>query len=141
MTILAAGAALSSSSLAAMAADAEAAAPSVMSGYLQMLASLVMVLVVIAGLAWLARRVRGAVGGGSGGIEVLSTTPLGPRERVVLLRARDRVLLLGVAQGHISALTEFAAGELPAAAPAPPTTPNVVNSFAAALRQSLGLKS
>lgn len=43
----------------------------------------------------------------SGRLEILAQLPLGPKERVVELKAGDRHLLLGVAQGSVRLLCEL----------------------------------
>lgn len=47
----------------------------------------------------------------SGRLEILAQLPLGPKERVVELKAGDRHLLLGVAQGSVRLLCELDADD------------------------------
>ena len=62
--------------------------------------------------AWAARRwmPRGAAALKRGPIEILATRTLGPRKSLVLVRAQDRTLLLGVTGQAIHTLTEFDGG-------------------------------
>ena len=96
---------------AAVAPGAAAApsAPDVLSpGYAaQVLGSLLLVLLCLAVVIWLLRRVNrtGSVRGGS--LRVLASASVGVREKVVLLAAGDRQLLLGVAPGTVRTLHVF----------------------------------
>ncbi len=92
--------------------------------------SLLVVLGTLFALAWLARRLRGIRAGNGPRIEILSETPLGPKERVVLLQVEGQRVLVGVGSGQLSALhvlppVERAADALAAtpaaAAPTPPS--------------------
>lgn len=57
-------------------------------------------------LGWVVRRVPGIVGRAQGSMRVISSLPLGQRERLVLVVAGERQLLLGVAQGSIRLLKD-----------------------------------
>jgi flagellar protein FliO/FliZ len=48
---------------------------------------------------------------GASGIQVVAASHLGPKERLVLVRVRDRDLLIGVSPGGLARLGEFAAEE------------------------------
>lgn len=62
-----------------------------------------LVLLIAYGLrAWRSRNPLGATD-----LEVLSATYVGPKERVLLLRVRDRELLIGVSAQQICALGEL----------------------------------
>jgi flagellar protein FliO/FliZ len=70
---------------------------------------LLAILTMIAALAWLARRFRIGTGAQNGILSADAVLPLGPRERLVLVRAGDVQLLVGVAPGsvqHIHTFTE-----------------------------------
>ena len=86
--------------LAAVSPGAAAApsAPDVLSpGYAaQVLGSLLLVLLCLAVVIWLLRRVNRVGSGRGGSLRVLATASVGVREKVVLLAAGDRQLLLGV---------------------------------------------
>ncbi|MEQ8265449.1 flagellar biosynthetic protein FliO [Pseudohaliea sp.] len=97
--------------LAAVSPGAAAApsAPDVLSpGYAaQVLGSLLLVLLCLAAVIWLLRRVNRAGSGRGGSLRVLATASVGVREKVVLLAAGDRQLLLGVAPGTVRTLHVF----------------------------------
>ena len=65
------------------------------------------VLAVIGGGAWLLRRVPGVSGGGTGRLRCLAALPLGTRERLVLVEADGRCVLLGVVPGNVSLLADL----------------------------------
>ncbi len=71
---------------------------------LQMLAGLAVIVGLILGMAWFMRRLGGLPGTGAGALKVLGGVSLGQRERVVLLQAGDKQLLIGVAPGQIRTL-------------------------------------
>lgn len=73
----------------------------------QLLAGLVLVLVVFLGLAWLAKRTGVAGGFSHQGLKVIASLPLSSRERVVLIEAGSKQILLGVAQGRVNLLESF----------------------------------
>lgn len=88
----------------------------------------VVALIVIAG--WLLRRVYPGVAGGTGQLRVLATLPLGPRERLLLVDAAGKQLLLGVTAQQVTTLHTFDEA-LPLAAVRPV-------EFATRLREVLG---
>lgn len=73
---------------------------------LQLLLSLGLVLGAIFALAWAARRMH-QFRGTAGALRVCGGIPVGPKERVVVLRAGDTCLLLGVAPGSVRTLHTF----------------------------------
>ncbi|MBI2384233.1 MAG: flagellar biosynthetic protein FliO [Gammaproteobacteria bacterium] len=111
-----------------------AAADMAAGGLPSMLGSLILVLALIFALAWLLRRVQTVRGSAPGLLRVRAGLQVGPKERVLLIQAGDRHLLIGVAAGQVSTLHVFA--QPPAAAEAPPAAPP--GSFAERLRQALG---
>jgi flagellar protein FliO/FliZ len=86
-------------------AQAQAAAPSPVAGMLQVLLSLAFILLVIVALAWLATRLRLTPRTASGALKVLADVPVGPKERVVLLKVGDAQALVGVGADGVRALT------------------------------------
>ena len=80
----------------------------------QMIGGLMVVLVVLLACLWLIKRLAAPRGMG-GQISVLGAASVGPRERVVLVRAADEVLLLGVAPGSVRTLHVMDASALLAA--------------------------
>ncbi len=79
--------------------------------------SLAAVLALMAGLLWVLRRAGLAPrAGGAGPLRLVGQLSLGPRERLVIVEAGERWLLLGVGASGISRLASLAKGEVPAAA-------------------------
>jgi flagellar protein FliO/FliZ len=126
---LAAPFALLLASRAAQAAEATDLAASVG----QMLLGLGVVVGLLLATLWLLKRVAGPRRA-AGGLKVLGATPVGPRERVVLVEVAGKVLVLGVAPGRVNTLHSLDAAELPTAA-GPGTPPD--SAFQARLRQLL----
>ena len=81
--------------------------------------SLAVVVAVIVVGAWAVRRSPlGAVARKVGPLKVIATLPLGPKERLVLVEAAGRELLVGVSPAGIFALRQTEAAEIPPAATA-----------------------
>jgi flagellar biogenesis protein FliO len=79
-----------------------------------------LLLALIAACAWtviyvMKRKRQATLGGGDERVHVLGVTSLGMRERVIVLRVRERTLLVGVTAAQITLLAE-----LDAARDAPP---------------------
>lgn len=70
----------------------------------EMLGGLAMVLAAIFALAWAVRRVGPGRSVAASGLRVLGGVAVGARERVVLIEAGERQLLLGVAPGRVQLL-------------------------------------
>ncbi|MFT3758710.1 flagellar biosynthetic protein FliO [Thauera sp.] len=108
--------------LPAFAADALAQAPATggtpeLAGSLvQMLGGLAVVIALLLASLWLIRRLAAPRGSAAAAIEVLGAAAVGPRERVVLVRLGQQLLVLGVAPGSVTRLHEMKAEELPLAA-------------------------
>jgi flagellar protein FliO/FliZ len=115
---------------------ADSTPPSGVTSIGQVTVSLAIVLGAIFAVAWLARRMRG-IGRRPGAlIEVIAETPLGQKERVVLLQVGGKQVLVGVTANSINALHVLDTPlQLPAPdAPASPDKPN----FRDLLMRSLG---
>ena len=82
---------------------ATAAAPDTASSMLTVLLSLVLILGGFVAVAWLARRYLPGMGA-QGAVKVVGTTPVGTRERVVVVEVDDTWLLLGVGGGNVRLL-------------------------------------
>ena len=97
------------------------------SGYfLQLVSGLGLVLLSIAALAWLLKRINRLPNRDLKNLELVASLSVGQRERVVIVRAGSRELVLGVAPGHISKLGELSQVAAPVENPeviAPETTP------------------
>ena len=94
------------------------------------LGSTALALALVLALAWLALRAlkklqsRSTGGGGGGPMQVLRSAALGPRERLVTVRYRDREYLLGVATGGVNLIDRWPEGAALADAPAPVAPPS-----------------
>ena len=93
---VAAAALLLSPSWASAAADSAAS-------MLTVLLSLTLILGGFIAVAWLARRYLPGLGA-QGVVRVVGTTPVGPRERVVVVEVDNTWLLLGVGGGNVRLL-------------------------------------
>lgn len=71
---------------------------------LSVLLALLAVLATIAVLAWALRHLLRVGTGGEGLVQILGSTSLGARERVVLLQVGDDQILVGVAPGRVQTL-------------------------------------
>jgi flagellar protein FliO/FliZ len=117
--------------LPATAAAAETA-PAVSSAgsLLQVFIGLVAVLLLIFATAWAAKRLGVARGGSSNLLQVIGSTAVGTRERVVVVEIGDNWLVVGVTPGSVNALLTLPRGET-----VPTTTAAPHASFAANLKQ------
>jgi flagellar protein FliO/FliZ len=79
------------------------AAPGAASSMLTVLLSLVLILGGFVAVAWFARRYLPGMGA-QGVVKVVGTTPVGPRERVVVVEVDNTWLLLGVGSGQVRLL-------------------------------------
>jgi flagellar protein FliO/FliZ len=82
---------------------AMAAVPDTAASMLTVLLSLVLILGGFVAVAWLARRYLPGMGA-QGAVRVVGTTPVGTRERVVVVEVEDTWLLLGVGGGNVRLL-------------------------------------
>jgi len=100
-------------------------------GYLvQVLGSLLLVFCCILGMLYLMRRFSRGGSGNSTRLAVLASASVGSRERVVLLRAGEEQILLGVAPGSVRTLHVFAEPVIVEAASTPqrPDFATILNS-------------
>lgn len=74
---------------------------------MQLTSGLVIVLLCIIVLAWLAKRFNRLQSTPDGLLEIVSGLSVGARERIVLVKAGRRHLLIGVSPGHVSTLCEL----------------------------------
>lgn len=75
--------------------------------YLKVFAALIFIVGLIFACAWLIRRMSGGVGMNQKHIQVMSVMPLGTREKLMIIRAADEYLLLGVTPNGIQTLHRF----------------------------------
>jgi flagellar protein FliO/FliZ len=81
------------------------ASPNAASGFGQVALSLLLIIFVIFGLAWVATRLRLTPRAASAGLRILADVPVGPKERVVLLKVGDGQALVGVSADGVRSLT------------------------------------
>ncbi|KTC68011.1 flagellar protein fliO [Legionella birminghamensis] len=74
---------------------------------LRILIGLLFVIVLILAFTWLLKQLNRMGNYKNANLEVISSSPLGPRERILVLRAGARYLLLGVTSNNISILCDF----------------------------------
>jgi flagellar protein FliO/FliZ len=103
--------------------------PSPAAGLLQVVGSLLFILATIVALAWLATRLRLTPRSASSALRVLADVPVGPKERVVLLKVGDAQALVGVGADGVRSLALL---ERPVELPADEVAPH---AFAERLRQ------
>ena len=89
------------------AATGSVAALPVAGGIAQTVLSLLLVLAAIFALAWVLRRVQGLRPVSGHALQVQGGVQVGPKERVLWLRAGDAHLLIGVAPGQVRTLHVF----------------------------------
>lgn len=65
------------------------------------------ILALIFGSAWLMRRMGAMNFSGQSGLKIITGLSVGPRERVLLIEAGDKQILIGVASGSVSHLETF----------------------------------
>ncbi len=111
--------------------------PSGASSFLQMGMGLIVIVGLILFLAWLYRRVQPGAAGQVNAMNVLAAIPLGHRERLVMVKVIDRVLILGVTPQQINKLHEMPLQDVEAVVP----TDAGSGRFAEVLRQFAGRQS
>ena len=111
--------------LAALAAAAPPtlATPTITVPLVKVVLSLGAVVGVILLFGWMARRAQSRVRAGGRRLRCLETLTGGAKERVLLIQAGDRQLLVGVAPGHMRTLLGFEQPIDDDQAPAPPAAP------------------
>lgn len=103
--------------LAQTGAAPTAAAPTAGPSLLPMVLVLLFVLALIPISMWLLKRLGAGNAGATAGMKVVAQLPLGPRERLVVVEAGERWLLLGVTAASIQRVGTLPKGELPMATP------------------------
>lgn len=74
--------------------------------FVSVIVSLVAVLALILLVGWVMNRLQRVRRGGTATLEVIDVLPVGPKEKILLLRAGEQQVLLGMAPGRISSLGE-----------------------------------
>ncbi len=134
-TLTLVGISLSPMGLAAAPVPAAASSSSAVVGLLQTSLSLVFVLAVILGLAWLAKRMRLTPNRRLAALSVLAEVPVGPKERVVLLKVGDGQALVGVGADGIRSLSLLPTPVALPAVPVETSEPTFATRLADALRK------
>jgi flagellar protein FliO/FliZ len=116
-----------SSTPPAAASDSAAVGPSL--GPLLLAMLLVVALIPVA--IWMLKRLGPAQHAQVAGLKIVAQLPLGPRERIVVLEAGERWLLLGVTPTTITRIGTLPKGEQP-------PTPAAIASFASLLSAARG---
>lgn len=97
-------------------AQAQSAAPAPAAAgpsMLPMIVALGFVLALIPAAVWLLKRMGGSTLAGASGLRVVGQLTLGARERLVVVEAGERWLLLGVSAGSINRVGTLPKGALP----------------------------
>jgi flagellar protein FliO/FliZ len=95
---------------------------------LPLVLALVFVLALIPAAVWLLKRMGAGTATSAAGLRVVAQLPLGTRERLVVVEAGERWLLLGVTAASINRVGTLPKGALPAA----PTAANFASLLSAA---------
>lgn len=111
----------------------------------QMVFSLAAVVAIILGLAWMTRRMQGLRATSNADLRVKSTIAVGMKERVVLIEACGRQILIGVAPGQVTMLKDLGTAPpapvavvVPDAQATPAENPTFGDAFAIQLNKLLG---
>ncbi len=106
---------LSATAAPRLAAAQAAAAPELGGSLLQMLLGLGVVLLLLFASLYLLKRLAAPRGAAAGLLRIVAGTAVGTRERVVVVEVGDTWLVLGVAPGRVTPLTQLPRQEVPAA--------------------------
>jgi len=106
-------------------------------GLLRVCLSLGVVIALILGAGYVLRRLQGGTVRSGGHLRAIESIAIGMKERVVLVQAGDKQLLLGVAPGNVRTLHVFDAP----IAPATQAEPSPAAAFGTILSQWRGAKS
>ena len=90
----------------AIAAESQAVEPLSIQSVSQVVFGLIFVIVLILFLAWALRRLN-AVPGQTGAMRVITSMPIGARERIVLVQVGEEQLLLGVTGQSVNLLARY----------------------------------
>jgi flagellar protein FliO/FliZ len=119
---------------------AQAAEPGSAGSMLQVVPGLAVVLALIALCAWVAKRIGpGRIAGGQA-IRFVASQSVGSRERVVIVEVNQQWLVLGVAAGSVTTLSQMDKPETVSEAPAGGASQFAKPPFAAWLEKALSKK-
>ena len=126
----------------AAAAAAPATAVDALPGLGSTALSLMLVLIVIFALAALLKRLQGVRSGGSGGLRIHAGLQVGAKERVLMIEAGGKHLLVGVSAAGVQTLHVYDAPPALTEAPrAEGSHPPFATAFVEVLKRSLGQSS
>jgi flagellar protein FliO/FliZ len=116
---------------AATTAHAQTSAPAQAQGpsLFPLILTLIFVLALIPVAVWMLKRMGAGTASGGAGLRVVAQLPLGQRERIVVVEAGERWLVLGVTPSAINRIGTLPKGDLP-----PHSTPAA--SFASLLQRA-----
>jgi flagellar protein FliO/FliZ len=106
-------------------------------GLLRVCFSLGVVIALILGAGWILRRLQGGAVRSGGNLRALESIAIGMKERVVLVQAGEKQLLIGVAPGNVRTLHVF---DAPIAATTQ-VAPSPAAAFKTVLSQWRGVQS
>ncbi len=90
---------------------AESPSPGVSAGtYVQTGFALLLIVAALFGTVWLAKKLSGHRVFGQGGMKIIGSIALGPRERIMLIEIGDDWLVVGVIPGQIRTLHQLPKG-------------------------------
>ena len=75
--------------------------------YVKVFLMLILIVGLIFACAWLVRRMSGGLGVNQRHIQVLSVMPLGTREKLMIIKAADEYLLIGITPNGINTLHRY----------------------------------
>lgn len=112
--------------IALVAAAPVAAAPDINVGaeLLRVVASLGVIIAIILAAGWFTRRLRGRTQPGGRRIRCVETFSVGTRDRLLLIEADGKRLLIGAGQGGMRTLHVYEGEAVPAPLPPAPQVPN-----------------
>jgi len=98
--------------------------------------SLLIVIAIILGCAWLLKRLGPNRRAGTQHLRVVASTPVGQRERVVIVEVADRWLVLGVGGGQVTKLDSMDPPATAAVADPSPAAGSFASRFGQALKHN-----
>lgn len=75
--------------------------------YVKVFLMLILIVGLIFACAWIVRRMSGGIGVNQRHIQVLSVMPLGTREKLMIIKAADEYLLIGITPNGINTLHRY----------------------------------
>ena len=117
------------------------ASPDIGSSILQLGLGSALVLGLLFGTLWLLKKIGSPRGASANLIRVVSAAAVGPRERVVVVAVGDKHLVLGVAPGRVSLLSETTQPPAETQSTDPISTSAVAPEFAQWLKRTMARRT